>query len=195
MRNAVLTSVDPVAVFNPTTGTYPISTGGRANADAALAALDQAVTPDTIISTSTTTGTSATFGFRTSSQAPATFECKVDSGSFASCSSPRALSGLSAGSHTFSVRAPDSHGNVDSSPATRTWTVAAAPTVTAVSPSSGPMAGGTTVTVTGTDFTGTPTVAFGGTACSSVNRTSATSLTCTTNARVAGAVTVTVTNP
>ncbi|MGN2637680.1 IPT/TIG domain-containing protein [Nocardia takedensis] len=40
------------------------------------------------------------------------------------------------------------------------------PTVTAVAPASGPEAGGTTVTITGTDFTGPLTVRFGGTATS-----------------------------
>ena len=195
MRSAVFTSVDPVAQFNPTTGAYPISTGGRLNADAALTELDKAVTPETSMTSTTTTGANASFGFTTSSKAPATFECKLDAGSYAACTSVRSLTGLSAGSHTFSVRAKDQYGNTDASPATHTWNVAAAPTVTGVSPVSGPTAGGTVVTVTGTNFTGTPTVTFGGTACSSVNRNSATSLTCTTNARVAGAVTVVVTNP
>ena len=60
----------------------------------------------------------------------------------------------------------------------------------------GPMAGGTSVTVTGTGFWGTPTVTFGGAACTSVNRSSVTSLTCTTPAAAApGPVTVAVTNP
>ena len=69
------------------------------------------------------------------------------------------------------------------------------PTVTTVSPMSGPMAGGTSVTVTGTGFWGTPTVTFGSASCTGVSVVSETSLTCTTAASaVALPVTVTVTN-
>jgi alpha-tubulin suppressor-like RCC1 family protein len=48
---------------------------------------------------------------------------KLDADPFASCSSPKNYSGLSEGSHTFHVRARDIAGNVDSSPASHTWTV------------------------------------------------------------------------
>ena len=41
---------------------------------------------------------------------------------------------------------------------------AAAPTVSAVNPNAGPIAGGTSVTITGTNFTGATAVSFGGTA-------------------------------
>jgi hypothetical protein len=52
-----------------------------------------------------------------------------------------------------------------------------APTVTGISPASG--SAGTSVTITGTAFTGTPTVSFGGNAATNVNRTSGTQITCT----------------
>ena len=81
--------------------------------------------PDTSI-TSGPTGavrsTSASFAF-TATQAGSTFECKLDAGAWAACTSPRAYSGLSNGSHTFSVRAKDGAGNVDATPASVTWTV------------------------------------------------------------------------
>jgi DNA-binding phage protein len=72
--------------------------------------------------------TSASFVF-SSNEAGSTFECKLDAGAFGSCSSPKSYAGLSEGSHTFSVRATDGAGNVDATPATRTWTVNTAPQV------------------------------------------------------------------
>lgn len=58
-----------------------------------------------------------------SSESGSTFQCKVDGGSFGSCSSPRVTAPLSDGSHTFSVRATDKAGNMDASPATRSFEV------------------------------------------------------------------------
>ncbi|HMQ26814.1 MAG TPA: DNRLRE domain-containing protein, partial [Acidimicrobiales bacterium] len=54
------------------------------------------------------------------------FECRLDSAletAWESCSSPETLQDLSFGEHTFEVRASDAAGNVDPTPATRTWTV------------------------------------------------------------------------
>ncbi|MDQ1159560.1 hypothetical protein QE385_003957 [Sphingomonas sp. SORGH_AS 950] len=70
---------------------------------------------------------------------------------------------------------------------------ASAPTLTAVSPSSGPTGGGTNVVITGTDFTGATAVAFGGTAASSFVVNSATQITATSPARSAGTVNISVT--
>jgi autotransporter passenger strand-loop-strand repeat protein len=72
--------------------------------------------------------------------------------------------------------------------------VSALPTVSGVSPASGPAAGGTTVTITGTNFTGATRVSFGGTAATGFHVNSTTSLTATTPAGSAGqSVDITVT--
>jgi len=64
---------------------------------------------------------SASFSFL-SSKAGSSFQCKLNGGKFVACASPRDYAGLSKGSHTFKVRAIDSFGNVDSTPAAYTWT-------------------------------------------------------------------------
>jgi hypothetical protein len=87
---------------------------------------------------SSTTSSSASFSFNGSDDVGVTgYECRLDGSAWASCSSPKAYSGRSIGSHTFSVRARDAAGNVDPSPATRTWTVTASGDVRTV-PSSVP---------------------------------------------------------
>lgn len=84
---------------------------------------------------------------------------------------------------------------------TRTATLAAAytyvappvPTVTAVTPASGSTAGGTQVTITGTNFADVATVAIGGVAASSVAVVGPTTIRAVTGPRAAGAAAVAVT--
>ena len=74
------------------------------------------------------------------------------------------------------------------------FTYVTAPAVTRSRPTVGPAAGGTSVTITGTGFTGTTTVHFGANAAFfTVNGT--TSITATSPVGTAGTVNVTVTNP
>ena len=68
------------------------------------------------------------------------------------------------------------------------------PTVSSVSPNSGSTAGGTAVTITGANFVAGAVVKFGGTAATNVAVVNSTTITATTPAGSAGAVTVSVTN-
>ncbi|HEX2578255.1 MAG TPA: Ig-like domain-containing protein, partial [Aquihabitans sp.] len=83
-----------------------------------------ATAPDTTLvggPSGTTTDSTPTFTF--SSEAGATFECQVDGGAYAPCTSPFTPATLADGAHTFSVRAKDAVGNTDGTPATRAFTV------------------------------------------------------------------------
>jgi hypothetical protein len=83
------------------------------------------IPPDTTISSGPsglTKQSSASFAF-TSSEDGSTFECRLDSGAWGACSSPKSYSALADGAHTFAVRATDEAGNVDDSPASRSWTI------------------------------------------------------------------------
>jgi len=75
------------------------------------------------------------------------------------------------------------------------YTYVAPPAVTAVSPATGPAAGGTAVTITGTGLTGATSVMFGAGAATNVTVVSATSITATAPAGTTGTVDVEVTTP
>ena len=89
--------------------------------------------PDTVIDTApnaNTNATSASFTFHATETS--TFQCKIDSGAYSTCTSPKNYTGLSAGAHTFFVKATDLATNEDPTPATSTWTIdLTAPTATA----------------------------------------------------------------
>jgi hypothetical protein len=69
-----------------------------------------------------------------------------------------------------------------------------APKVTSIAPTSGPAAGGTNVTITGTGFLSGATLSLGGAVATGVNVVNSTSITATTAAHAAGVVNVVVTN-
>nr|MDQ3822747.1 Ig-like domain repeat protein [Actinomycetota bacterium] len=69
---------------------------------------------------------SAAFAFD-SDEPGSTFECRLEEGAWASCSSPETYSGLADGNHVFDVRAIDPAGNADGTPARRTWLIDTTP--------------------------------------------------------------------
>ncbi|NGO44057.1 IPT/TIG domain-containing protein [Streptomyces ureilyticus] len=75
------------------------------------------------------------------------------------------------------------------------FTYVAAPSITGLSPNQGSSSGGTSVTLTGTDFSGATGVLFGGVAAASFTVDSSTQITAVTPAHVAGPAAVTVTSP
>lgn len=108
------TSISPYGSLSAPAQTEPepTLTAGTTTLDTTITATPR----DTSISTS------ASFSF-TASQEGSTFECKLDTGSFESCTSPKRYTRLSRSLHTVSVRAKDAAGNVDPTPATFTWSI------------------------------------------------------------------------
>jgi hypothetical protein len=104
-----------------------------------------ATPPETTITTApsgTISMTSASISF-TADENEVTFECSLDGGGFAACTSPYGAMNLSQGAHSFAVRATDTAGNVDASPATAAWTVDTIPpdVVIASGPANGDIVG------------------------------------------------------
>jgi hypothetical protein len=99
--------------------------------------------PDTAIAT----GPSGTIAVREASFAfegtqPGTFECSLDSAAWAACLSPKSYASLSDGPHTFEVRAVNTLGKADPTPAVTSFTVEIPkPGVVASAGPSGPVAG------------------------------------------------------
>jgi subtilisin len=121
------------------------------------------VAPDTVAPQTTITagpsGTvasrSASFSF-SSTEPGSSFECRVDGGAWTACTSPRSLTNLADGAHSFAVRARDATGNHDLSEATRSWTVDTIAPDTSLTGAPGARSGDPTPTFTfsGTDATG-----------------------------------------
>jgi hypothetical protein len=84
--------------------------------------------PDTTITGAVVTGNHARLSF-SSNDSGAHFQCRLDDGAFAACTSPVDYNGLADGAHTFQARAIDAAGNVDPLPATRVFTTLASATV------------------------------------------------------------------
>jgi hypothetical protein len=97
---------------------------------------------------------------------------------------------LSSLANTALIGSPDDHAGIGAA-----WVfVGSEPTVTKIEPTTGPAAGGTSVTITGTGFIGATAVRFGSNNAASFTVNSATSITAVSPA-AAGTVDVTVTTP
>jgi len=97
--------------------------------------------PQTILNqapagSTTSTGASIVFSGTDAGSGIVGFECSVDGGAFAACTSALTLSGLALGAHSFAVRALDAAGNADATPATASWTVVAPPAPAQAAPPS-----------------------------------------------------------
>jgi len=112
-----------------TTLTCSATNGAGLTTQASVTVKIDRAAPDTTITggpNGTVTVNTASFSF-SASEAGARFECSLDGGAFAPCSSPQSYGGLTDGDHSFAVRAVDAAGNVDPSPATQSWKAHAAP--------------------------------------------------------------------
>ncbi len=115
--------------------------------------------PETVINNYDIYDDNADFWF-ISDVADATFQCRLDTEEFAACVSPVNYRGLPAGTHTFEVRAVDSTGAVDSTPANLTFTSAPKPPPPPPAPANDGWYGaqplsGTSGSVTGTNVNAT----------------------------------------
>jgi hypothetical protein len=97
--------------------------------------------------------TGASFSF-TSTKAGSSFQCRLDGGAYAACTSPASYSGLAQGSHTFSVQATDGVGNTDPTPASFSWLIDTTAPSTTASPVGGTYGTTQSVTLTCSDTGG-----------------------------------------
>jgi DNA-binding beta-propeller fold protein YncE len=161
--------------FDPANGNIYVTEGGS-NTVSVISTASSLILPDTTITSAvdgngavvqsggTTFSMTIKFSFTGSAgtNPVAGFECSLDNGIFSPCSSSSTLTNLAAGKHIFEVRAVDTSGNKDPTPASFTWTIATPPTKTTISSAvdgnSAPVQnGGTTLSSSITfTFTATP---------------------------------------
>ena len=178
-----------VTVTNPDAQSGSLTSGFTYVAAPSLSSVNPNTGPATGGTGVTITGTNFVSGATVTFGGTAATNVVVVSGTQITATTPA----HAAGAVTVTVTNPDTQSGSLSSGFT--YTSVTAPTVSGVSPNTGPAAGGTGVTITGTNFAAGATVTFGGTAATNVVVVSATQITATTPAHAAGAVTVTVTNP
>jgi hypothetical protein len=99
--------------------TITASSPGKATASQ-VETITDTTPPDTrFTQSSRTDATTMTFWFAATETA--TFACSLDAGAWVTCASPTSYRGLSKGWHTVRVRATDTAGNVDATPAALTF--------------------------------------------------------------------------
>jgi len=140
----------------------------------------------TITTTGTPTVTSITL---TGCALPAGLSFTYTSGATAT------ISGTATAPGTVSCTVTASNGVSPNATQTLVVNATAGPTVTALSPANGPIAGGTVVTITGANFTGATAVKFGATPATTFTVNLPTQITATAPAGSSGTVDVTVTTP
>jgi hypothetical protein len=116
---AGLPSDDPTASASSSPSRTPSADSRAERGVTASPAPDDHTEPNTSLSASYPTGDAATFTL--GADEAATFACSLDGAAYTPCDSPMRYSGLAPGWHTFAVRATDSAGNIDPSPATTRW--------------------------------------------------------------------------
>jgi CSLREA domain-containing protein len=125
-------SASVTATANNTAGAYNVTAstlGAASGVNFNLTNSSGVLPPDTQINShpsNPTNSASAAFAF-SSPDLTATFECSLDGVPFAACTSPITYTGLSGGSHNFQVRAKDTFGNVDPTPASFAWIIDTVP--------------------------------------------------------------------
>lgn len=109
-------AVDPAGNLDPTPASYSW----------VVSAVPDSTPPDTInlvIARADNYDPTATITFE-ANEPDCTFEASIDGGEWQPATSPLVLSGFSVGVHTVAVRAKDSAGNVDPTPAIDSWIMA-----------------------------------------------------------------------
>jgi hypothetical protein len=104
------------------------ATLGGANASLDSASLAYTVdntAPTATINSADVSGSGATIAFSSPDGDIAGFQCSLDGGAFAACTSPKVFTGLGAGAHTVVVRPIDKAGNVGAT-VSRTFSIASA---------------------------------------------------------------------
>jgi hypothetical protein len=121
-----------------------LDTAGNADTTPATRSwVTNALVPNTTITSGPsgpTNATTASFGF-TASEPGSSFQCRINTGAWGTCTSPKTYAGLPPGNYSFDVRTIDAGGSVDPTPAGRTWTIdTTAPQTTLISAPSGVVA-------------------------------------------------------
>lgn len=116
-------SAEPIDPASPTPeATVPTSSPSSPDEETTP---DDDTSPETSLSERSSDDGEAVFSMSASEDA--SFTCSLDGGGFEPCDSPASYSDLEPGWHTLAVRATDSAGNVDPTPAEVRWHVSGAP--------------------------------------------------------------------